>query len=111
MEIAEVRQGAVTVIRPSGPLLEADVSSFSEKARDVMTKSLGRFVLDASAIAYADGKGLEALVDLTEMVSETGQMLKVCGENETLREVLDLTEIGPLMEHYDDVASAVRSFL
>lgn len=111
MEIAEIRQGAVTVIRPSGPLLEADVPSFAEKTRDVMSKSLGRFVLDASAIAYADGKGLEALVDLTEMVSESGQMLKVCGENETLREVLDLTEIGPLMEHYDDVASAVRSFL
>ena len=111
MEIVEQRQGAVTVIRPTGPLLEGDAMAFSEKARDVMGKSLGRFVLDASAIAYADSKGLEALLDLTELVSESGQMLKVCGENETLREVLDLTEIGPLMEHYDDVASAVRSFL
>ncbi len=111
MEIVELRQGAVTVIRPMGPLLEADVSAFIDKACDVMGKSLGRFVLDASAIAYADSKGLEALVDLTELVNESGQMLKVCGENETLREVLDLTEIGPLMEHYDDVAGAVRSFL
>ena len=99
------------MIRPNGPLLEADTSSFAEKTREVMGKSLGRFVLDASAIAYADSKGLEALVDLTELVSESGQMLKMCGENETLREVLDLTEIGSLMEHYDDVASAVRSFL
>ena len=111
MEILEQRQGAVTVIRPNGPLLEADVASFAEKSREVLTKSLGRFVLDAGGMAYADSKGLEAILELTELVSESGQMLKVCCENETLREVLDLTEIGPLLEHYDDVAAAVRSFL
>ena len=111
MDIVEQRQGAVTVIRPVGPLLEADVVAFAEKSREVLAKSLGRFVLDAGGIAYADSKGLEALLDLTEQVAESGQMLKVCCENETLREVLDLTDIAPLMEHYDDVAAAVRSFL
>jgi anti-anti-sigma factor len=111
MELVEFRQGAVTVLKPTGPLLEADANEFLARGKDVLAKSLGRFVLDAGGIAYADSRGLEAILELSEAVSESGQMMKVCGETETLREVLDLTEIAPLMEHYDDVVTAVRSFL
>jgi len=30
---------------------------------------------------------------------------------ETVREILDLTELSPLFEHFEDVNTAVRSFL
>lgn len=111
MEILEQRHGAVMVVRPQGPLLEAEVNAFRRRVTDVIQKSLGRFVLDASQIAYADSKGLEALLDISEELNEGGQSLRLCCANETLREVLDLTDISPLVEHYDDVGTAVRSFL
>jgi len=38
-------------------------------------------------------------------------MLKLCASNKTLREVLNLTGLSPLFEHFDDVNTAVRSFL
>ena len=72
---------------------------------------MGRFVLDASALAYADSKGLETLVEVQEELARAGQSLKLCGLNETLREILDLTELAPRFENYNDVGSAVRSFL
>lgn len=111
MEILEQRHGAVTVVRPQGALLEADVNAFKRRVAELMQKSLGRFVLDASQIAYADSKGLEALMDISEELSQGGQSLRLCCANETLREVLDLTDIAPMVEHYDDVGTAVRSFL
>ena len=55
--------------------------------------------------------GLETLVDVTEQLSSSGQSLKLCAANKTLREVLNLAGVGSLFEHFDDVNTAIRSFL
>lgn len=111
MEIAEQRQGAVTVLKPQGPLCGPDADNFLVRISDVMERSLGRFVIDCSAVAYVDSRGLEVLKETTDQLSDGGQALRLCGCNETLREVFDLTGLTRLFEHYEDVGTAVRSFL
>ncbi|MCC6679087.1 MAG: STAS domain-containing protein [Phycisphaerales bacterium] len=111
MEIEEQRHGAVTVLRPRGPLIQTDADQFRKRAADVMARSLGRFVVDASGIAYTDSRGLEVLAEVSEELAQGGQVLRLCGAGETLREVLELTELSALFEHYEDVPTAVRSFL
>ena len=111
MQIQEEKKGAVTVLRPVGPLTQADVDQFKSRLMQVRKESLGRFVVDASAVAFIDSNGLEALVDVNEELGHSGQSLKLCGLNETLREVLNLTDLSSLFESFDDVGSAVRSFL
>ena len=111
MEILEQRQGAVTVLKPLGPLSQEDAELFKKRLHDVLNKSLGRFVVDVSAVPYVDSLGLEAFVDVTEVLAQSGQALKVCAANDTLREVFDLTEIMSMLETFEDVNSAVRSFL
>jgi anti-sigma B factor antagonist len=111
MEINEQRQGAVTVLKPQGPLVAQDAEQFKDKLAGVLATSLGRFVVDASEIPYVDSRGLEVLKEATEQLSDSGQALRLCGANETVREVLDITDLSKLFEHYQDVNSAVRSFL
>ena len=111
MEVQEQRHGAVTVLRPIGPLLLEDAVKFRQRLGDVMTRSLGRFVLDASGVAYVDSEGLEVLVQAAEQLSHGGRAMRLSGATETLREVLDLTGVGEHFEHYEDVNTAVRSFL
>lgn len=111
MEIEELRHGAVTVLRPKGPLGEQDTEQLVRRATEVLGRSLGRFVIDASEVAYVDSAGLEALVQIGELLAPTGQTLKLCKATETLREVLDLTGLRGEFEHYDDVQMAVRAFL
>ena len=111
MDIQEQRQGAVTVLKPQGPLVAQDADQFRVALRAVLGTSLGRFVVDASEIPYVDSRGLEVLKEATEQLSDSGQALRLCGANETVREVLDLTDLSKLFEHYQDVNSAVRSFL
>lgn len=111
MEILETRHGAVTIVKPVGPLVASDAAQFKARVETVSSRSLGRVVIDASAIAFIDSAGLEALADVAERQAATGQMLKMCGTNETLREVMELTEISPLFEQYVDVVDAARSFL
>jgi anti-sigma B factor antagonist len=111
MDIHESRQGAVTVLKPVGPLVLTDADQFRLRVTEVMSRSLGRFVVDASGVPYVDSRGLEALVDATEELGRAGQTLRLCGATETVREVMDITDVGSLFEHYEDVTSAVRSFL
>lgn len=111
MQIQEQRQGAVTVLKPTGPLAGEDAEAFKLRVTHVKQQSMGRFVIDASAIAFIDSLGLEAIADLHDELARSGQSLKFCAANETLREVFDLTEVGSMVEQYADAADAVRSFL
>lgn len=111
MQIIEQKQGAVTVLRPMGPLTLQDADAFKSRLTSVGRASLGRFVVDAAGVPFIDSRGLEVLAEAHDELSRSGQSLKVCGLNETLREVLDLTEVGSLVEYFEDSGAAVRSFL
>lgn len=111
MEIQETRHGAVTVVKPVGPIVGPDAAQLKGRLETVASRSLGRFVVDATAIAFVDSLGLEAIVELAERQARTGQTLKMCGANETIREVMDLTDVSHLFEQFADVTDAARSFL
>lgn len=111
MEIQETIEGAVTVIKPLGALASGDAEQFGQAVRSALSRSLGRFVVDATAVPYFDSRGLETVADLGEELSKAGMMLRVCGANETVRESLDLTELSGFVEHFADVHAGVRSFL
>jgi anti-sigma B factor antagonist len=111
MKLHQQRHGAVTLLKPEGPLIEAAAGEFDQAARTIMTATLGRFVVDMSAVPFVDSAGLETLVGLTDLLESSGKALKLCGVNKTVRQVLELTEIDSLFDHFEDVNSAVRSFL
>ncbi|MBI1189517.1 MAG: STAS domain-containing protein [Tepidisphaera sp.] len=111
MEINEQRHGAVTVIKPVGPLVQGDATQFRTHVQEVMTRSLGRFVVDASSIPFVDSAGLEAMLAATEELASGGRALRLCAATDTVREVLELTGLNDRFEHFLDVNMAVRSFL
>ncbi len=111
MEIGEHKHGAVTVVKPVGPLIEPAADELLARMLEVRTGSLGRMVLDASGISYTDSRGLEVLVEVAEALALGGQGLKICAANAVLRDVFELTELTSSFEHFVDVNSAVRSFL
>lgn len=111
MEIANSTHGAVTVLKPSAALAGQDAAAFTDRFSSALGRSLGRVVVDCSLISHVDSDGLEALVAAAERLAASGNALKMFAVNETLREVLDLTETASLFEFYADAASAVRSYL
>jgi len=111
VKIAEQACGAVRVLRPEGPLTGKDADELKGRISRLLEDSLGRCVVDASAIQFADSRGLEVLVEANEQIARTGQPLKLSGVNETLRQVLELTGLAPQFEIFADVNAAVRSFL
>jgi anti-anti-sigma factor len=111
MRIDEQTHGAVTVVRPRGPIAQQDAEAFGGAVRQAAAKSLGRLVVDATEVPFVDSKGLEMILDLSDELAESGQALKLSGVCETVREAMELTEVLAAIEQYEDVSSAVRSFL
>ena len=111
MKLHQQRHGAVTLLKPDGPLIEDSAIEFDRAVRALFGTTLGRFVVDMSAVPFVDSIGLEQLLGLTELMEESGKVLKLCGVNKTVRQVFELTEIDALFDHFGDVNAAVRSFL
>lgn len=111
MDIDEQKQGAVTVLKPKGPLVEAEAAGFATRVRQSIAASLGRVVVDVSLMPFVDSRGLETLVDIAEELGDSGLSLRLCNVNETLREVFDLTGTANLFERHEDATAAIRSFL
>jgi anti-anti-sigma factor len=112
MQVEQQRHGAVTVVRPMGPLSnKSDSIVLLREIDEVMQKSLGRFILDATDVTFIDSSGLEALVDISDSMSLSGKSLRVCGVCETVREVFLITDVASKFQQYEDVQTAVRSFL
>jgi anti-sigma B factor antagonist len=111
MRISSQKVGAVTVLGPEGPIVQEDAEAFGGQLTDGLRHSLGRLVVDVSEVPYVDSTGLEVLADAAVAQQQTGQSLRLCGANETLRTVLAITELDALFDHYQDVNTAVRSFL
>jgi anti-anti-sigma factor len=111
MKLQTQQRGAVTVVRPDGPLVAADAEEFKQRLADEIHQNLGRVVLDASAVPFVDSKGLETLVDVTAELARSGKALKICSLSDTLAEVMELAGVASDFEYFDDVIGAVRSFL
>ena len=111
MEIKTEQRCAVTLVRPEGPLTSAEAETLKAMMLELIEENLGRVVLDASEIAYVDSRGLETLVEVTQELASGGKALKLCAVNETLQQVLDLTDLASQFEQFEDANSAIRSFL
>ncbi len=111
MNIQVQQVGAISVVKPEGPLTREGIPSFKDRFLEVIHTQLGRAVVDVSAVSYVDSQGLEGLVDIAEELAQNGKTLKLCGPNETLHQVITLTGLSAQFEQFEDIQGAVRSFL
>ncbi|MEN0019583.1 MAG: STAS domain-containing protein [Planctomycetota bacterium] len=111
MAISVSKHGAVTVLTPDGPLVSDVAADFAAELRSATRETLGRVAVNCTSMTHVDSAGLESLVIAAEKLEESGQALKLCNVNSTVREVIDLTGTAGFFECFADINSAVRSFL
>lgn len=104
------RQGAVSVVRPHGPL---DVKCCDELKRMVL-QGIGpgrpMVVLDLHDVPLVDGASLEALLDLRDELESKGGAVKLAAINSLCADIFRVTGVGPQFTHYPQVRAAVGSF-
>jgi anti-anti-sigma factor len=104
------RQGAVSVLRPQGPLTEAQCASFLDAAATKLGAGRPMVVVDLHEVPLVDSAGLEALVELRDRLEARGGAVKLAGVNALCGDILRVTGVGHKFQQYSHVKSAVAGF-
>ena len=109
MKIDQEHYEDMTMIIPQDSLIGDDAQQLGEVLTTVLGESPQDLMIDVSKVTQIDSKGLEVLVDATEQLIRSGRALKLVAADETLREILELTELASLFEYSDSVEYSPES--
>jgi anti-anti-sigma factor len=109
MNIEQEHYEDMTMIIPQDSLQGDDAAQFGAVLATVMSENPQDVIVDVSKVTQIDSKGLEVLVDATEQLIRSGRVLKLVAADETLREILELTELASLFEYADSVEYNIES--
>lgn len=104
------KQGAVTVVRPVGPLTVAQVEEFRDGALGKVGQGRPMVVVDMHETPLLDSAGLEALVEVRDRLEARGGAVKLAAVNALCGDILRVTGVGLKFEQFGLVKSAIGSF-
>ena len=111
MQVVTSREGAVTVLKPLGPIIIGELDELDSQLQELARKWTKRIVINMSVATFIDSAGLELLDRHYQRLSENGLEIKLSNVNEISLKILELTRISNDFEIYCDTAAAARSFL
>jgi anti-sigma B factor antagonist len=101
--------GNVLVIQCEGRIVSgAEVTTLHSYVGDALLK-YPDIILQLDQISFVDSSGLGALVRLVSTARSKGGDLKLCGLQEHVRKVLEVTNLLSLFETYDSMPEAVMA--
>lgn len=104
------RHGAVTVLRPVGPLRADAIEPLHEELQPMLSGGMPYIVLDLSETPLIDGAGLEWILGLDEDCCRRGGCVRICGAGELCRDILRITAVGASVQQFDELTDALGSF-
>jgi anti-sigma B factor antagonist len=111
MEITERVVGDVTVLDAAGKILlgEGDV-----QLRDAIQKHMQaghrKLVLNLAGVPYVDSAGLGEMVRCYTTVARDGGSLKLLNATKRIKDLLTITKLMTVFEHYESEDEALSSF-
>lgn len=91
MDVRQEKLGEVLVIAPDGTVDSRTAPSFEKAALDALAKGERRIVVDFGKVDFTSSAGLRVLLMLGKRLQSAGGALVLCGLNEGVRKVLDVS--------------------
>ena len=88
------RHGAVSVLRPSGPLRADAIELLNEQVNSMLAGGVPYIVVDLSETPLIDGAGLEWILELDETCCRRGGCVRISNAGELCRDTLRITAVG-----------------
>ncbi len=104
-------QGAVEVIVPNAPLKGEYVGELLETVEHCLPAGLPMLVLNLHDVPLLDSMGLEALLDVRDLVGQRGGTVKLAGLTPLAHDILRVSGLARQFEIFLDEKAAVRSFV
>ena len=91
MEIHKERVGDAWVVTAGGRLDGIYSTNFSNQVGELIVGTNPKILIDFTEIDFVTSAGLRALLVLVKKTKATGGVFALCGVNEQVREVLDIS--------------------
>jgi anti-anti-sigma factor len=104
-------QGAVEVIVPNVPLKGEYVGELLETVQHCLPDGLPMLVLNLHDVPLLDSIGLEALLDVRDLVAQRGGTVKLASLTPLTNDILRVSGLAQQFEVFADEKAAVRSFV
>jgi serine/threonine-protein kinase RsbW len=110
MDITTRTQNGVTLVGFAGNL-DSNTSPQAQQTLDGILASGGRkMVVDFTALDYISSAGLRVLLGTAKRLSGAGGALRLCGLNETVQEVFDISGFSTILAVFATEADALKGF-
>lgn len=103
-------RGEVLIVHCQGRIVYRDEAAAMSRLAGEILKSGSKLVLDLSGVTSMDSAGIGELALLQNWAQERRAEFKVAGANETIRELLNLTNLDSVIEVHSTLDAALGTF-
>jgi len=111
MKIEHQTLGTVDVLTPIGALVGPDASQFSDVLLARLQSTNPRVVVAMHEVPYVDSVALEGLLQAAEDLGDRAMHLTLARVPSACREAMELTGLASKFRWFEDVQTAVKSFI
>ncbi len=97
MEITEESAGDVCVVVVQGRLDGSTSAMFADRFEKLIGDRV-KILADFSGVDFVTSAGLRAVLSIVKQVKAANGLLAVCGVQASVREILDITGLTPMIE-------------
>lgn len=108
--VSERNVGPVTLLELGGRLVGEATGELHKKLQALIDAGRTELLLDCSQVTAIDSQALGMLVREWVSAERHGGKLKLLRPSSQMREALKITRLASLIESFDDVSAALRSF-
>lgn len=110
LQIKMQRVDGVEVIEMTGAVDALAFTVFSATLTRLIEEVTPCIVLECSRVTYIGSAQLKDLIDFAHLAQARGGDLRCVGVPQTIQQVANLIAMGDLIEFFDDLPQALRSF-
>jgi anti-anti-sigma factor len=109
MEIQKEQVGDVNVVTPTGRLDGIYSTAFAKEVGELISGASPKILIDFSDIDFVSSAGLRAVLLLMKKAKASGGVFALCGVNEQVREVLDISGFADLFSIHPGRAEGIAA--
>jgi len=110
MEISEKIENGITILTPVGKIDVNSSKIFQGKFSVISKRGDKNIIIDCANISYASSSGLRVFLMFLKHTGKTKGKLVMCGMNEIIYEVFDISGFLPIFNIKENLQEALQEF-
>jgi len=110
MKVKEDRLSDVTVCSLEGEININNSPELRKIFEAIIKKNDKKVLLDFTQVSYVDSSGLATLIEMFQRLKKIGGHMRMCGMNEKIRNIFEITKLHKLFDICDTKDTAIKDF-